>query len=791
MRQQLPIDSHVPSILDTVRRHRAAVIVAPPGTGKTTRVPPALVQDGPLILLQPRRVAARSLARWIAAERGWTLGKEIGWQTRLDRRFSPRTRLLVATEGILTARLQGDPLLEGFRTVVLDEFHERSLHADLALALTRQAALARGDLRVVVMSATLEAGPVADYLGGCPIVEVQGRAHPVAIEWVPGASPATAVADVVSRGGGHLLCFLPGVPEIRRVSAELRSSPVATAGVDVHPLHGSLDAASQDAALAPSGRRKVILATNIAETSLTVDGVTDVVDCGLHKVLRRDEGLGIDRLETERIDRDSAEQRAGRAGRTAPGRVVRLWDPRDELRLHREAAIRRVDLAGPFLEVLAWGDDPRRFGWFEMPPADAADAAMELLERLHAVDGGRITDHGRRLRRLPLHPRLATVLLVAGGTPEAAAACAALAEGWRAGEATTATDSDLSVLADQTERAPAGVRRSAESLARAARRILGMNREPPVGGPGPGPAKPSNGVRTERLRRAVLAGYPDRVARRRAPGSRRLLLASGHGAILVRESGVREGEFLVAVDLVAGSRGPTTEALVRLASRVEPAWIEPTHEEIVHELDATGRKVRAVRRARHHELILAEQAVEPDAEHAARMLAERLISGGLGAEAETLLRRARFAGVEIDAEALLRQACHGRTTLPRVDLWAMLPFELKREIERQAPETYEVPSGRRVRLEYRDDGSVIASVKLQELFGLADGPRFGPRAEPLTFALLAPNGRPVQTTRDLRSFWDRTYADVRRQLRGRYPKHPWPEDPWSAEPTARTRRRHR
>src|SRR5262245_25066646 len=417
--QPLPIDPHLPAIAEAVGRSGAVVVVAAPGAGKTTRVAPALAAFGPLILLQPRRVAARALARRIADEQGWTLGEEVGWQVRFERRFGERTRLLVATEGVLTARLQADPLLGGFRCVVLDEFHERTLHGDLALALARQAARARGDLRVVVMSATLDAGPVAAFLGGCPVFHVYARPHPVAVEYRPDASLPEAAREAVRRGAGNVLCFLPGAPEIRRAAAEL--AHLENVGVAVLPLHGGLDAEAQDAAVGPSSRKKLVLATNIAETSLTIDGVDEVVDSGLHKVARYDADKGIDRLETERVAWDSAEQRAGRAGRTGPGRAVRLWDARDTLRPRREAEIRRVDLAGPLLEVLAWGGDPAAFEWFEAPPADSVASALELLRRLGAVEAGRVTPLGERLRRFPLHPRLARVLVAAGGGALAAA----------------------------------------------------------------------------------------------------------------------------------------------------------------------------------------------------------------------------------------------------------------------------------------------------------------------------------------------------------------------------------
>ena len=322
----LPIDPFIDQIVDRVRQARAAVITAAPGAGKTTRVPPALLPDGPVILLQPRRVAARAIASRIAEERGWTLGREIGWQVRFERRFGADTRLLVVTEGILTARLQTDPLLSDFATIVLDEFHERSVHADLAIALARQAWRARDDLRIVVMSATLESQPVSAFLGGCPVIDVPGRTHRLDISYQPGRSVADAAVDLLGATNGQILCFLPGAPEIRRVVSELQHK--AGSAVDVVPLHGSLNADEQDLALRPSPRRRVIVATNIAETSLTVPGVTAVIDAGLQKVARYDAERGIDSLETERITLDAADQRAGRAGRLAPGVVQRLWDAR-------------------------------------------------------------------------------------------------------------------------------------------------------------------------------------------------------------------------------------------------------------------------------------------------------------------------------------------------------------------------------------------------------------------------------------------------------------------------------
>jgi ATP-dependent helicase HrpB len=773
------------------------VVVAPPGAGKTTRVPPALVDAGPVILLQPRRLAARALAARIAAEQGWTLGEEVGWQVRFERRSGPRTRLLVATEGILTARLRGDPLLADFSTIVLDEFHERSLHADLALALAREAWRARHDLRLVVMSATLDAAPVSAYLDGCPVVEVAGRPHPVAIAYAPDLSPAAAIRAALAREpGGHVLCFLPGAPEIARLVEELGRGPELPGAPLVLPLHGSLTAAEQDRALAPAARRKVILATNLAETSLTVEGVREVVDTGLHKVLRFDPERGLDRLATERIARDSAEQRAGRAGRTGPGRVVRLWDPRLELRPRREPEILRVDLASPFLEVLAWGGDPRRFSWFEPPPEEGARAAIELLEALGAARAGRVTALGRRLARLPLHPRLSRVLVETRGSREAAAACAALAEGWRpsdpSGEPPT-TACDLLLAADRLAEAPSWVRRAAAELERLA---SADERHARAGAGGDEAESGRRAAREESLRRALLAAYPDRVARRRAAGSPRLLLASGQGAVLGKESGVREAEFLVALDVAGAGRGATAAqwARVRAASAIEREWLAPTRVENVHWLDPSTRQVRAAERSYYGEIPLAEAGRAPDPERAAELLAAALAEAPPSPAATAVAARLAFAGLADDAPALLdaarRAHCRGRTSLPQAfDPAPHLPPDLRRRLDTLAPATLDLPSGRKTRLEYRPDGTVLAEAKLQELFGLTSTPRLGPRGEPVTFVLLAPNGRPVQTTRDLESFWRRGYPEVRKALRGRYPKHPWPEDPWTAMPTYRAQRR--
>ncbi len=771
LRQPLPIDPFVPGILARVRESGAVVVTAAPGAGKTTRVPPALAVDGPVIVLQPRRVAARNIARRIAAEQGWTLGREVGWQVRFERQFGSDTRVLLATEGILTARLQSDPFLSGFRTVVLDEFHERSIHADLGLALIRQAARARSDLRIVVMSATLDAGRVSAFLDTCPVIDVPGTLYPLDVRYEPTLSLSDAVRVAVTESPGQVLCFLPGAPEIERAANELAAM---TAGsLDIVPLHGSLTPDAQDAALADVERRRVILATNIAETSLTVPGIRTVVDTGLQKVARYDPSRAIDSLELERISLDSADQRAGRAARLGHGVAIRLWDRADRLRPHREAEIHRIDLSGTALDVMAWGGDPRTLEWFEPPSADALDAALTLLERLGAISSGTLTALGRRMQRLPVHPRLSRILIDTNGAPDAALACAVLSErrsgASRAGAPAT-TSSDL--LSSMDRSVPAAVARVAATLQRMV----------PDGGTTP--------VGDDRLRRSVLSGYPDRVGRRRSSGSPRFLLASGHGAVLGNESAVRDAEFVVALDVVAGKRGEGSEARIRMASAIDADWLEPTETRVDHALDDRG-VVRATSRDYYDGIVLSERPVDPDPAESARLLTSAFLARGPGEEDAQLLRRLRFAGLSTDVPSLVARASEGRRALGEMVLADALSWQARQQLDRLAPESITIPSGRSARLVYEDDGSVSASIKLQELFGLADSPRIGPRAEPVLIVLLAPNGRPVQSTRDLRSFWERTYHDVRKELRGRYPKHPWPEDPWTAEPTHRTTRRPR
>lgn len=773
----LPIDEHLATIVSTVRSRRAVVVVAAPGAGKTTRVPPALVDDGPVILLQPRRVAARSMARRIAAERGWTVGKEVGWQVRGERRFDASTRLLVATEGVLTARLQSDPLLSDFRTIVIDEFHERTIHADLGLALARQAMIARDDLRVVVMSATMDAAPVAAFLGGCPIVEAPGRTFPLDISYRPGVALEEAVLDELPRSRGAILCFLPGAPEIRRAQERLDVA-LRRRDVAVLPLYGSLDADAQDAALTPGDQPRVILATNIAETTLTVPDVTCVIDSGLQKVARYDADRGVDSLTTERVSQDSAKQRAGRAGRVQAGRAIRLWDARDRLRPHREPEIARIDLAPVALDVIVWGGDARRFEWFEAPRHDRLEAALELLARLGIIAPAgssqpTLLPAAEAIRRLPLHPRLGRMLIEARGAFRMALACAVISERHMLPPRHANTACDLLATVDDQGALPERVRRVARDIHARAREAPG--------------SRAVDRIDDDAFRRAVLAGYPDRVARRREPKSDRFLLASGAGARLASDSGVHDAEFIVAVD-VGRTGAAGADAIIRIATGIDRAWLSPTSTSVEHELDGTSGVVRAWRVERYDAIELTRQPVAPDTDIAAEMIAAELIRRGPDESAVQLIRRLRFAGAPESFETLVRRAAIGASRLADVDLAAAIPPDVRRRLDRDAPERIALPSGRTARLDYREDASVFAAVKLQELFGLAETPRLGPGRVPVTFELLSPAGRPVQVTSDLRSFWTRGYPEVRKELRARYPKHPWPEDPWTATPTHRTTR---
>ncbi|MCG8458474.1 MAG: DEAD/DEAH box helicase, partial [Holophagales bacterium] len=648
------------------------VLRAATGAGKTTRVPPAVLEGidargssdrGRLVMLEPRRVAARAAARRIAEEQGWKLGKEVGYQVRFDRVASESTRILVVTEGILVQMLQRDPFLEQVNALVFDEFHERNLHSDLSFAMARKVQReVREDLGIVVMSATLDPDPLVRFLGGeshCAHLESEGRLFPVRLEHLP-RPDARALPTLVREGvdralaesDGDLLVFLPGVGEIRRCQ-EVLEPVAARRNLSITPLYGDLPSQQQDAALCRGSRRKVVLATNVAETSVTVDGVTAVVDSGLARTLRFDPGLGLDRLELGRISLASAEQRRGRAGRQAPGLCLRLWSEHEERGFpEREVPeIQRVDLARTVLELLAWGEaDPAAFPWFEPPEGASLERASRLLEDLGALDAGGLTPLGTRLARLALHPRLAR-LLVEGARrrvlDDAALLAALVSErdvvfrpvGHRRVVAMASAASDPLDRLDAVRQLEASgygecalgpvdpgrsrhVLRVADQLRRAARAASG---EPDLGGrsasPEGGREDASAASAEAALLACMLAAYPDRVARRREQGSRRAVMVGGRGVRLAEMSAVHEPELFVCVELDAGQRRQRGESLVRQASGVEEAWLAPIHETDEAVFDGERRRVVGRRLRRYRDLVLSEAEIDPGAESAEKVLA--------------------------------------------------------------------------------------------------------------------------------------------------------------------------
>lgn len=817
---ELPVDLVLPEVLSALERDTSVVVEAPTGAGKTTRVPPALLDAGlgPVIVLEPRRLAARAAARFMARERGCEVGGEIGYQVRFDRKTSRATRLTVVTEGVLLRRLQEDPFLEGVGTVVIDEFHERSLEADLALALVRQVqSEARDDLRLVVMSATLDGQGVAARLGGCPVVRSEGRTYPVEIEHLDPTRDSRAdlrrgVRAALADTEGNVLVFFPGVGEIRRAASDLSDLK----SVELVELYGDLPPEKQDRALSGGERRRVVLATNVAETSVTIEGISAVVDTGTARVLRHDPSVGIDRLGLEPIAVDSADQRAGRAGRLGPGRAYRLWSGHE----HRsrpprtEPAVRRVDLSGALLQLTSFGEqDPVAFPWFEAPPPASLRRGTELLEFLGALEAGRLTELGRELARLPVAPRLGR-LLVAGkerGVLDRAALVAAMLSDRdpferidRREPRARVSDSDVLDRVEaleefaRTGRPDAGARNLRSGAARFTLRAAQQFERMLKGG---GAAQDRDAA----LGHALLDAFGDRLCRRREPGSDKAQMASGRGVELGVDSCVTEAELFLAMELQDTGR----EARVLQASAVPREWLGEPRELTRAVFDAERKRVVGRRELRLGELVLeSHDQGDVDPAEAERLLASAAredLEAALGLDREDLasfllrwswLREHRPELPEPNPAALLPMLVAGKTSfgqLRKSPVLAALQGTLDsahlRMIEGDAPERVTVPTGSNIRLEYEIGRPPVLAVRIQELFGLADTPRVG--GVRVLLHLLAPNGRPQQVTNDLASFWANTYVQVRKDLRGRYPKHSWPEDPLTAEPTRRTKRRPR
>jgi ATP-dependent helicase HrpB len=825
----LPIEPLLPGIVATLARSNRLVVEAPPGAGKTTRVPLALRDapwlEGRVVMLEPRRVAARAAAGFMAASLGEPVGRTVGYRVRNDVRVSEATRVEVVTEAILTRMLQDDPALEGVGAVIFDEFHERNLHADLglALALDAQAAL-RPDLRLVVMSATLDGERLERHLG-CPRLRSEGRSHPVSIEHLPvragedlRAHARRAILRALDAGDGDVLVFLPGKAEIAGLARVLDAHPDPRIGA-VLALHGELDLAEQARVLAPGpdGVRRVVLATNVAESSVTLPGVRAVVDSGLAREPRFDPVSGFSRLETVRISQASATQRAGRAGRLGPGIAIRLWPESQRLDPAIRPEIAQVELAPLALELALWG--PADLAWLDPPPPGPLAEARDRLRALGAIDAaGGITPHGRAIATLGVHPRLGHMLLAAPARLKPLACDLAVlleARDPMRGEARRSDDLGdrvRALLRWRRERvAPPDADRGALARivedAAALRRRLGLPRDAEVSGD------------DYDVGELVALAFPERIARADPANPYRYPLASGRGARLDERGSRLVGRPWLAVSelLVADGEARIQRAAPLDEAHLREAMPERFTRETACRFDADARAVVAEVVERFDQLVLARRPVPvPGDAAASAMLLDGLSRLGIDAlpwteplrqwqaRVQCLAAWMPEAGLPDVSDEGLRASLgdwlgpwlEGRTRLADLDaatlgaaLMARLDHRQRTLLEQQAPVALVVPSGLARRLEYVPGQPPVLAVKLQELFGLADTPRVGGGRVPVSLHLLSPAGRPIQVTQDLKGFWERTYAEVRKELKGRYPKHPWPDDPWTATPTARAKPR--
>lgn len=822
---QLPIHSALPGLCEALIQGNAAVLVAPPGAGKTTVVPLVLLKQGwagqgKIIVLEPRRLAARAAAERMAFTSGEKLGETIGLRARLQSRVGPRTRIEVVTEGVFVRMILDDPSLEGIAAVIFDEFHERSLDADmsLALALDAQAGL-REDLRILVMSATLDGARVARLLNDAPVIESHGRAYPVETRYRPRDPRALiedevvrAVLESLRRESGSLLVFLPGQREISRVLERLRER-VSDPAVDIVPLYGAMDRAAQDMAVSPtrSGRRKIVLATSIAETSLTIEGVRVVVDSGLARVPRYEPDIGLTRLETVRVSRAAADQRRGRAGRTEPGVCVRLWEEAatGALEAYSKPEILSADLSPLLLDLAQWGvRDPATLAWLDAPPAPALAEARKLLQGLHSLDAeGGITDAGRAIRSLPLPPRLARMVIEAskaGHGQLAADIAAVLVERGIGGDRIDISERVERFRRDRSPRASA-TRQLAKNWADIAKRQTAANMQ-----------TDSDIAMTGAL---LALAYPDRIAKARGkPGE--FLMANGRAASLEAFEGLVRERFL-AIAEIAGRAGAARIVAAAPLSLNEIEHIADdaieSGDEIIFDRDSASVKARRVRRL--GALILHEQPQSISGPEAARILAEAIASLGIERLPWTnsqrqLLDRMMFLHSswakaeenpwpDVSSSALAKSAgdwlapyIEGRSSLASITLddldaalKTLLPWELSRRLEEEAPTHFQAPTGSRVALNYEANSGPVLAIRVQELFGLNTHPSVAGGRVPLTLHLLSPAQRPIQITKDLPGFWKGSWGDVKTEMKGRYPRHVWPDDPASAQATARAKPR--
>ena len=838
--QKLPIDHILPQLKEAINNFPAVVVKSPPGSGKTTRIPPSLLnipslKGKKIVMLEPRRLAAVNAARWMASLLGEEVGRTVGYAIRFERKVSASTRIEVVTEGILARRLQSDPFLEGVGLVIFDEFHERSLQADLALALCRDVQRGgRGDLKLLIMSATLECGPVAELLGNAPVISSGGESFPVDIRYLDRdidgdmvAATYTAVRKALAETEGDLLAFLPGSGEIRRCKRLLEEieKPLS---LDVCPLYGDLPFAAQERAIMPGGKRRVVLATNIAETSLTIEGVRTVVDSGFSRQLRFDPATGLNRLVTLRISSASATQRAGRAGRLGPGTCYRLWTGHTQNTLlpFTPPEILTSDLTTLALELAEWGvKDPLDLEWVDPPPLSSLTEGRLLLSRIGALDArGLITPHGKRMAALPVHPRLAHMLLLAvergeGGLAADLAALLGERDICR-GDAGQVSHSSPSDLLDRVESlrewrgsgreggetgVDAWLCRLVDRSSRELRGRLGIEGGEALSG-------------AEEVGTLLAHAFPERIARQRAPGSDRYLLANGKGGRLSPRSAVRDQPFLVAVSMDGGEGG---DGLIHQASALPLEGLRREFGNLFEvrrkvEWDKRQGRVVAVEEESLGEMVVAARPFAPRDDEVSAALLEGLKSAGLAAlnwtpQASRFRARVTLAArnfpdwgwPDLSDRALIEgldvwlfpyiSGMRTLTDLGALDiippLEGMLTREQRRRLDECFPTHLTVPSGSRVSLSYSMDGPPVLAVKLQELFGLTETPSIALGKVPLLLHLLSPAGRPIQVTGDLRNFWDRVYPEVKKELKGRYPRHPWPDDPWSAVPTRHVKKR--
>ncbi|MES2602736.1 MAG: ATP-dependent helicase HrpB [Pseudomonadota bacterium] len=815
----LPIDAVLDELTSTLARSNTAVLVAPPGAGKTTRVPLALLDAGwigskKIIVLEPRRIAARAAAERMAQTLGEKVGETVGYRVRFGSKVSRATRIEVVTEGIFTRQILDDPELSGVAAVLFDEFHERSLDADLGLALARDAQQGlREDLRILVMSATLDGARVAKLLGDAPVVASEGRAFPVDTRYL-GRKPdvqierqmADAIAMALRADAGSVLAFLPGAAEIRRTQTFL-AERVSDPNTEIVPLFGALDATVQDRAISPppKGQRKVVLATSIAETSLTIEGVRIVVDSGMARVPRYEPDIGLTRLETIRASRAAVDQRRGRAGRTEPGVCYRLWDEPQtaSLEAYTRPEILSADLSSLVLDLAHWGaNDPSTLAFLDAPPLPALTEARALLRELNALDdAGRITPEGNSLRALALPPRLARMIVDShrlGAGEEAANIAAVLTERGLGGDS-----ADLDARLDNFRRDRSQRAQAARQLAeRWAKQVAASE-----------PFNLNDRALSTGLMLALA--FPDRVARNRGNGS--FVLANGRGAGIEQTSALAKSPYIAVAELT----GTAANGRILLAAPITQGEIEAqfadhiqTDDEIT--FDRSAMALRARRRKKLHAITLSEQTlpVSPSAE-TARVLADGLVAAGLDRlpwskplkqwrDRVMFLRAASpedwpdlsDAALAETRSEWLAPALFDKTSLANVSagdlsdaLMNLLAWDMRARLDREAPTHFEAPTGTSLPIDYEAEQGPTIAVRLQELFGLNVHPSIAKGKIPLVLELLSPAHRPVQVTRDLPGFWRGSYAAVRSDLRGRYPRHPWPEDPASAPPTRRVKPR--